>query len=363
MESNFETHSREDLKSGRLINTISKVYGELTLTPENETEIESDTIVLKTFDTKAADNGSLVEKTEKFLKERAEGGDEQAIFLLGQLYYEEGLFAKAGEVFDSIKETDPKALYQLAVMYFHGLGTTVNNTTAVEYMKRVASCDSSEAASVKHCALYNLGTACLEGYGVPTSREEAERYWLLAAGEGNTDGNVKAQTSLGLFYSNPETLDLTKAFHWHSEACGNGSLESQGALGVMYLYGMGTRQDYQSALLCLMEASERGNVYAQGHLVGYYYYRKLFSKAAILAKRLSKQGEEDIAAIAKSTECLPEYISKGIAMAIFYYARCLQLGKGVPQDLEEAKRYYSKAARLNPEVCKELHMDLTYGKI
>lgn len=40
MESDFETNSRKDLKSGRLINAISKVYGDLTLTPETETGIQ-----------------------------------------------------------------------------------------------------------------------------------------------------------------------------------------------------------------------------------------------------------------------------------------------------------------------------------
>ena len=56
------------------------------------------------------------------------------------------------------------------------------------------------------------------------------RYWLLAADDGNPQGSVKAQSTLGMFYSRPETKELKKAFFWHSEACGNGSLESQGIL-------------------------------------------------------------------------------------------------------------------------------------
>jgi len=54
------------------------------------------------------------------------------------------------------------------------------------------------------------------------------RYWLLAADDGNPNASVKAQSALGLFYSSSDDLDLKKAFYWHSEACGNGSLESQG---------------------------------------------------------------------------------------------------------------------------------------
>jgi len=54
------------------------------------------------------------------------------------------------------------------------------------------------------------------------------RYWLLAADDGNPKANIKAQSTLGLFYSSEDNLDLKKAFYWHTEACGNGSLESQG---------------------------------------------------------------------------------------------------------------------------------------
>ena len=54
------------------------------------------------------------------------------------------------------------------------------------------------------------------------------RWWLRAADDGNPKASVKAQTTLGMFYSREESLNLKQAFFWHSEACGNGSLESQG---------------------------------------------------------------------------------------------------------------------------------------
>ena len=51
----------------------------------------------------------------------------------------------------------------------------------------------------------------------------------MAADDGNPMASTKAQSTLGLFYSRPgESRDLSKAFFWHSEACGNGSVESQG---------------------------------------------------------------------------------------------------------------------------------------
>jgi TPR repeat protein len=61
----------------------------------------------------------------------------------------------------------------------------------------------------------------------------------MAADDGNPLASVKAQSTLGMFYSRQgDTLDLQKAFFWHSEACGNGSLESQGwqLFAMLYLF-------------------------------------------------------------------------------------------------------------------------------
>ncbi|KAK7137518.1 hypothetical protein R3I94_013235 [Phoxinus phoxinus] len=302
-----------------------------------------------------------VEKTVNLLKEKAERGDSQAAFLLGQLHYEEGRYAEAERIFDRIKDEDPRALYQLAVMYYDGLGTKEDLGKAMELMRRVALWDSSDVGSVRHAALYNLGRAYLEGYGVQASSAEAERLWLLAADDGNPSASVEAQSSLGMFYCRPETLDLTKAFSWHSEACGNGSVESQGALGVMYLYGLGVQKDPDSALFCLKDSAERGNVYAQGHLTACYYQRKLYSRAAVLGERVC--GYEDISAIARHTGCVEEFIRKGITIAMFYFARCLYLGRGVLQNRDRAKRYFSQAARMDPEICQELQMNVVHGRI
>ena len=54
------------------------------------------------------------------------------------------------------------------------------------------------------------------------------RFWLHAADDGNPSASVKGQSTLGLFYCRDGCKDLSKGFFWHSEACGNGSVESQG---------------------------------------------------------------------------------------------------------------------------------------
>ncbi|XP_006816414.1 LRP2-binding protein-like [Saccoglossus kowalevskii] len=301
------------------------------------------------------------EKIETLLLERIRGGDKLAIFQLGQYFFEQENYSASLKQFDRIKDEDFQALYQLGVMYYDGLGTTENYKLGVEYMKNIATSQSKRAKHLRHAAQYNVGRACMEGFGVKQSYEEAEKWWLLAADDGNPQASIKAQTSLGMFYSRDETKDLKKAFFWHSEATGNGSLESQGALGVMYETGQGCIQDSDSAFQCLKEASERGNVYAMGNLVSHYYRRKLYTKAAETAARVSLLN--DVAKIAKETDCLPIFIAKGIALGCFFYARCLHQGLGVVKNKVEAQKFYSKAYEFDPATTQWLQNLVTLGKI
>ncbi|XP_037382270.1 LRP2-binding protein isoform X2 [Talpa occidentalis] len=309
-------------------------------------------------------HANLVDKALQLLKERIKRGDAMALFLRGQLYFEEGWYEEALEQFEEIKENDHQAIYQLGVMYYDGLGTTVHAEKGVEYMKKIIESPCPTARHLHFAAAYNLGRAYYEGRGINRSEEEAERLWLFAADNGNPKASVKAQSILGMYYSTKEPKELEKAFYWHSEACGNGNLESQGALGIMYLYGQGIRQDTEAALHCLREAAERGNVYAQGTLVEYYYKMKFFTKCFAFSKRIADYDEvHDIPMIAQVTDCLPEFITRGMAIASFYHARCLQLGLGAAKDEATAKHYYSKACRLNPALADELHSLLIHQRI
>lgn len=301
----------------------------------------------------------LLAKAEELLEKRIQAGDPLACFLKGQLYFEEGWYEEALLQFQ--QNTDFQSMYQLGVMHYDGLGTPADPKKGVEYMKMILDSDSPKARHLKFAAAYNLGRSYYEGCGTEISEKEAERLWYFAADHGNPKASVKAQSALGMLYSARHPKELKKAFFWHSEACGNGSLESQGILGLMYLYGHGIRQNLKAALECLNQASDRGNVYAKGHLVEYYYKRKFYTKAAEFAKRTVEN--DDVEKIAKATDCLPFYIAKGLAMASFYLGRCFQLGLGTQQDLAAAKRYYSKACRLDPDIAADLELTANHGRI
>ena len=46
--------------------------------------------------------------------------------------------------------------------------------------------------------------------------------------------------------------------------------------------------------------------------------------------------------ISRETKCLKSYVSKGISLACYVQALCLDLGKGVDKSSHEAKKYYKR---------------------
>lgn len=304
----------------------------------------------------------ITDKVEKILQDEMQSGNQDAIFQLGQFYFEQNHYDKALHYFEMLlNRGDWQALFQMGVMLYDGLGIQQDTEKGFECMIKIATSTAPEAKHLIRAAQYNVGRAYFQGYGVKRSEDEAEKYWLLAADDGNPSASVKAQSTLGLFYSCSDHLDLKKAFYWHTEATGNGSLESQGALGVMYMNGLGTTKDPESAFICFREAMQRGNVYAAGQLLAYYYQRKLYTKAVELAVRLSEL--DDIELISQETDCLPMYINKGIAIASFYYARCLTHGRGVMKDENDAKQYYSLSFKYDPDTCARLQAAAQQGSI
>lgn len=304
----------------------------------------------------------LAEKIKTVLKQKIEDNVKGAHFLLGQFYFEQGEYADARTYFEQCKDSDFQALYQLGVIYYDGLGCEPNPKLGIEYLMKVAASDSKQAAHLVHSAQYHIGRAYFQGYGMNRQSDlDAERWWVLAADDGNPNASVKAQMALGMYYSRPDSLSLKKAFFWHSEACGNGNLESQGALGAMYANGVGCKKDSDAAYTCLKEASDRGSVYAMGNLVAHYYRRKLYTKSADLASRVSQLSDPE--ELAANTDCIVDYVIKGLAMACFYYARCLQNGHGLKKDPAEAKTYYSKSYSFDPDVCANLQNITQHGVI
>ncbi|BFZ01836.1 hypothetical protein BsWGS_04875 [Bradybaena similaris] len=307
----------------------------------------------------------VAEEIETILQNKIKAGDKAATFQLGLLYFHQNQFKKAILCFEKAKDYDYQSLFMYGVMKYDGLGTDVNMKEAMECMSYICTSEARLASHLISAARYNLGRAYYQGFGEYQSDIEAEKWFLMAADDGNPAASVKAQSVLGMFYSRQDSdfKDLKKAFFWHSEACGNGSLESQGALGVMYMLGLGVKKDFDAAHICLKEAANRGNVYAMGNLVMLYYKTKLFTKACSLGYKVSILKEEDVPVLAAKTDCLPFYIIKGIAIACFIYARCLASGFSLKANKDLAKEFYSKCYRFDADVCAILQHAVQQGSI
>eukprot|EP00794_Sanderia_malayensis_P005272 gene5272-5938_t len=354
------------LPSAVLTNESFVINGVSSETGDGRPETETRTTTAQTFKDAELDvkeDQIRDDITRESLIERVNDGDEDAKFLLGQFYFVKKEYSKARKFFEEVQEIDLQAEYQLAVMKYDGLGMDTDYLSSLEIMRRIANCKDPKWSHLVPSAQYILGRAFFEGFGVAQSDSEAERWWLLAAKDGDPDGSVEAQTTLAMFYSRigEDSYDMQKAYFWHQEATGNGSLESQAALGVMYNFGLGISKNANLSYQCFKQAADRGNIYAIGNLSFYYYRQKLYNNAVDFSQRVICITDADVAA--EDTGCLLHYVKKGIALGCFIYGRCLYRGFGTQKNKQKALEYYSKAASVDIDVAHQMQELMIQGYI
>ena len=126
------------------------------------------------------------------------------------------------------------------------------------------------------------------------------------------------------------------------------SVGSSGALGVLYLYGLGVRRDLVSARLCLGQAARRGNIYAAGQLALLYYRQHFYQHAARLSTHLAQFVEGDVAELARQSGCVERYVRRGLALGCYVLSRCLLRGQGgLAEDREGSRRLGARAVQLD----------------
>jgi TPR repeat protein len=169
-----------------------------------------------------------------------------------------------------------------------------------------------------------LGLAFEYGSGVHPDLTSAE-YWLkTAAGFGDPD----AQTRLGMLYLKPELRPqhAKEAMQWFLRAAASGYAPAEHNLGSMNLRGWGTPANESEALRWFRKAARRGLVPSKV-LIGI-----VLSKSTSEAERL--EGFEAARDAAKAKDRL--------GMVVFGYYH--QFGVGTKQSLEEAAKWYQRAA-------------------
>lgn len=144
------------------------------------------------------------------------------------------------------------------------------------------------------------------------------------------NGDPRAQNNLGMMYlyGLGTEADLESAVEWNRKAADQDLPESQYFLGMLYMQGMGVTQDHEQAAVWFRKAAEQGNPEAQFQL-GAQYYRGMgvlldHNEAARLYRNAADQGDAD----AQSN------------LGVLYL-----WGHGVTQDYSHAASWYKKAAK------------------
>lgn len=225
------------------------------------------------------------------------------------------------------KQNHSAASYRVAVCNEIGAGTKRDPPRAFAFYRKAASLGDT-------AAMYKLGMVLLSG-GLTQARNPREAVaWLRRAAEQADEENPHALHELGLLHENTDSQivphDPVYAKNLFTKAATLGYTQSQFKLGQCYEYGsVSCAVDPRRSIAWYTKAAEKGNAEAELALSGWYLtgsegvLKQSDSEAYLWARRAANKG------LSKA-----EY-------AVGYYA---EIGIGVKQDIELAKRWYMRAA-------------------
>lgn len=228
-----------------------------------------------------------------------------AFYDLGKLYSMEksclkdddeksfGFYEKALQGFIQIepkaKKIKPYLQYQIGMMYFKGLGTSIDNQKAAEYFEKSAELGNQYAkrllafeyisgkkfeqdieqgiSLLTECAdsgdvfsCYKLGNLYLKCEIVIQDLNKAEKYLLSA------EDNEFTQYALGKIYLQKEKYDIQKAISYFEKSADK-NMWSSYQLGRLYLFGADElKKDKEKSIQFFNLSAEQGNQYAQNIL-------------------------------------------------------------------------------------------------
>ncbi|KAJ7074427.1 enzyme activator, partial [Mycena amicta] len=223
------------------------------------------------------------------------------------------------------KQNHAASSYRVAVCNEIGAGTRKEPSRAASFYRKAASLGDTPA-------MYKLGMILLHGsLGEQKNPREAIN-WLRRAAEQADEENPHALHELALLHEMGEyvPLDVMAAKNLLTRAAHLGYTQSQFKLGQCYEYGnLGCPIDPRRSIAWYTKAAEKGDPEAELALSGWYLtgsegvLKQSDSEAYLWARRAANKG------LSKA-----EY-------AVGYYA---EVGIGIKQDVEFAKRWYMRAA-------------------
>jgi TPR repeat protein len=225
------------------------------------------------------------------------------------------------------KQNHPAASYRVAVCNEIGAGTKREPSRAAAFYRKASSLGDTPA-------MYKLGMILLNGSLGELRNPREAISWLKRAAEQADGENPHALHELALLYEIPNSqlvpYDPAYAKNLFTQAANLGYIPSQFKLGQCYEYGSLTCPvDPRRSIAWYTKAAEKGDPEAELALSGWYLtgsegvLKQSDSEAYLWARRAANKG------LSKA-----EY-------AVGYYA---EVGIGLKQDMEFAKRWYMRAA-------------------
>ncbi|KAH7176522.1 hypothetical protein EDB81DRAFT_41253 [Dactylonectria macrodidyma] len=275
---------------------------------------------------------------QKILKKLSNAQNQDAMFLMADsvgrgLFGHEPDFKEAFTMYQSAaKLGHAAAAYRTAVCceigHEDGGGTRKDPLKAIQWYKRAATLGDPPA-------MYKVGMILLKGLlGQPKNPREAVG-WLKRAAERADADNPHALHELGLLYESAQPNDViirdeAYAYSLFVQAADLGYKFSQYRLGCSYEYGLlGCPIDPRQSIMWYSRAATQEEHQAELALSGWYL-----------------TGSEDVLGQSDTEAYLwaRKAAVAGLAKAEYAMGYFTEVGIGVPANLEDAKRWYWRAA-------------------
>ncbi|KAL2007427.1 hypothetical protein VTN00DRAFT_8865 [Thermoascus crustaceus] len=291
----------------------------------------------------------------KIVKKLVHAGYPDAMFYLADCYGQGllGLEVDTKEAFQLYqsagKQGHAESAYRVAVCcelgHEEGGGTKRDPFKAVQWYKRAAALGDTPA-------MYKMGMILLKGLLGQQKNPREGISWLKRAAERADEENPHALHELGLLYESANNNDIIirdeeyakQLFHQAAEL---GYKFSQFRLGAAYEYGlMNCPVDARQSIIWYTRAAAQGEHQSELALSGWYLTG---------AEGILQQSDTEAYLWARKAA------SAGLAKAEYAMGYFTEVGIGVPSNLDDAKRWYWRAASQNFAKARERLEELKKG--
>ena len=280
------------------------------------------------------------------LTEYADQGNDLAQYTLGSLYEKgeviEEDIEKAIEYYKkSAEQNNDLAQLALGKIYYYNYWKYDN---IEQDEKKALKLFTKSAKNGNAEAQYDLG----QYYYMKDYKKSL--YWLKKSAKQEF---APAQCLIGDIYYvemyeedtllNKEYIDHQKAFYWYKKSADNGYYWGHYSLGILYLTGKGTEQNYKLAFKHFKEATKKEDCTSAHYQVGKMYFngwgvKQNYKKARYWYKKATSDEEE-------------EY-------AFFALGEMYEYGIGVKQDYKKALNYYHAGWEYSQELQGKINFKL-----